>query len=90
MQRPLAVHSVQSTAWMESRRPALPEQSSERARGVLCAKRIKSFSQWLHLCLLWHRLHLAAATSRDCSAARQSSPRLFRASCIASLPRDEL
>jgi len=32
--------SVQSTAWMEIRRPALPEESSERARGVLRAKRI--------------------------------------------------
>ena len=48
MQRPLAVHSVQSTAWMERRRPALPEESSERARGVLCAKRIYSFSLSIH------------------------------------------
>ena len=41
-------HSVQSTAWMERRRPALPEESSERARGVLCAKRIYSFSLSIH------------------------------------------
>ena len=39
---------VQSTAWMERRRPALPEESSERARGVLCAKRIYSFSLSIH------------------------------------------
>ncbi len=36
--------SLQSTAWMEIRRLALPEESSERARGVLSSKRIKSFS----------------------------------------------
>ena len=40
--------TVQSTAWMERRRPALPEESSERARGVLCAKRIYSFSLSIH------------------------------------------
>ena len=34
---------VQSTAWMERRRPALPEESSERARALLCAKRLAKF-----------------------------------------------
>ena len=51
MERPLAVDSVQSTAWMERRRPALPEESSERARGVLCAKRTTGFASSSHFCL---------------------------------------
>ena len=41
--------SVPSTAWMERRRPALPEESSERARGVLWAKRIKSLGKKKHI-----------------------------------------
>ena len=58
---------VQSTAWMERRRPALPEGPRSELEPVLCAKRIKSFSQWPSN-KVRSGLHSARATSRNCSA----------------------
>ena len=52
MQPLAAASAAQSTAWMERRRPALPEESSERARAVLCAKRIKILASPRHFILV--------------------------------------
>ena len=63
---------VQSTAWMERRRPTLPEESSERARGLLCAKRIKKF-RLRPKTNSGDRLHSAAATTKGIAALHRQS-----------------
>ena len=65
--------SLQSTAWMERRRPTLPEESSERARGVLRAKRIKSFSGRLAEKQMLSTGCIQPGATRDRSARGQSS-----------------
>ena len=73
-----AAVSLQSTAWMERRRPALPEGPRSELGVVLCAKRIKSFRPVASMHFpnaFLQRLHWARATSRNRSAharARQT------------------
>ena len=86
--RVLAVHSVQSTARMEIRRPALPEESWERARALLCAKRITRFASSSHFCLDCSGCQTARASIQNRSAlviARQTyrGRQLQTLGCIA-------
>ena len=74
--QPLAAALLQSTAWMERRRPALPEESSERARALICAKRIKILASPRHFILVRSGCQTGAREAAGIEALRQRSPDL--------------